>query len=77
MENTLSRSALEVEIMQAAAAMGWLRCVGSLKLQVSFAEYGLFFRALLQKRPMILRRSCKQRQLWGAYDYGVATLVGS
>ena len=24
------------------------------KLQVSFAEYSLFYRALLQKRPMIL-----------------------
>jgi len=32
--------------------MGWLRLVGSLKLQVSFAEYSLFYRALLQKRPM-------------------------
>jgi len=35
--------------------MGWLRLVGSLKLQVSFAEYGLLYRALLQKRPIILR----------------------
>jgi len=35
--------------------MGWLRLVGSFKLQVSFAEYGLFYRALLQKRPIILR----------------------
>jgi len=31
--------------------MGWLRLVGSLKLQVSSAEYRLFYRALLQKRP--------------------------
>ena len=35
--------------------MGWLRLVGSLKLQVSLAEYRLFYRALLQKRPMISR----------------------
>ena len=35
--------------------MGWLRLVGSLKLQVSFTEYRLFYRALLQKRPVILR----------------------
>ena len=35
--------------------MGWLRLVGSLKLQVSFAEYHLFYWALLQKRPIILR----------------------
>jgi len=35
--------------------MGRLRFVGSLKLQVSFAEYSLFYRALLQLRPIILR----------------------
>jgi len=32
--------------------MGWLRLVGSLKFQVSLAEYSLFYRALLQKRPI-------------------------
>jgi len=37
--------------------MGWLRLVGSLKLQVSFAEYRLFWRALLQKKPIILRHN--------------------
>jgi len=36
--------------------MGWLRLVGSLKSWFSFAEYSLFYRALLQKRPIILRR---------------------
>jgi len=35
--------------------IGWLRLVGLSKLQVSFAEYSLFYRALLQKRPIILR----------------------
>jgi len=35
------------------AYMGWLRSVGSIKLKVSFAEYRLFYRALLQKRPVI------------------------
>ena len=35
-------------------AMGWLRLVGSLKSKVSFVEYSLFYRALLQKWPMIL-----------------------
>ena len=35
--------------------MGWLRLVGSLKLQVSFAEYRRFCRPLLQRRPIILR----------------------
>ena len=34
--------------------MGWLRLVGSLELQVSFAEYRLFYRTLLQKRPTIV-----------------------
>ena len=28
----------------------WLRLIGSIKSQVSFAEYILFYRALLQKR---------------------------
>jgi len=36
-------------------AMRWLRLVGSLKSLVCFAEYHLFDRALLQKRPIILR----------------------
>ena len=34
--------------------MGWRRSVGSIKLQVTFAEYRLLVRALLQKRPIIL-----------------------
>jgi len=32
--------------------IGWLRLVGSLKLQVSFTKYSIFYRALLQKRPI-------------------------
>jgi len=35
--------------------MGWLRLVAFLKLYVSLENIGLFYRALLQKRPMILR----------------------
>jgi len=35
--------------------MGWLRFASSSKLDVSFAEYSLFYRDLLQKRPIILR----------------------
>ena len=35
------------------AGMGWLRLVGSIKLQVSFAEYSLFYKALLQRSPII------------------------
>ena len=48
-----------VEILKRQLAtksgMGWLRLVGSLKSQVSFAECCLFYRAFLQKRPIILR----------------------
>jgi len=40
---------------QSQEHMGWLRLAGSLRLQVSFAECSLFYRALLQKRPIILR----------------------
>jgi len=35
--------------------IGWLWWAGAWKLQVSFAESSLFYRALLQKRPIILR----------------------
>jgi len=37
------------------AGMGWLRLVGSLKLQVSFAKEPYKRHDILQKRPMILR----------------------
>ena len=42
------------KICDRCCPMGWLRCVGSIKLYVSFAEYNLFYRALLQKRPITL-----------------------
>jgi len=38
-----------------SGGMGWLPLVGSLKLYVSLENIGLFYRALLQKRPIILR----------------------
>jgi len=34
--------------------MGWLWFAGSFKIYVSFAEYSLFYRTLLQKRPRCL-----------------------
>ena len=34
--------------------MGWLRCVGCLKIYVSLQNIGLFCRSLLQKRPIFL-----------------------
>ena len=45
----------DTSLLGGGLGMGWLRLVGSLKLQVSFAENSLFYRALLQKRPIILR----------------------
>jgi len=44
-----------IAIVQTHSAMGWLRLVDSLTSKVSFAEYRLFYRALLQKRPIIWR----------------------
>ena len=40
---------------QGTDSMGWLRIVGFLKFKVFFAEYSLFYRALLQKEPIISR----------------------
>jgi len=40
----------------ATSTMGWLRLVGSLKLQVSFAKEPYKRDYVLQKRPIILRR---------------------
>jgi len=54
--------------------MGWLRLVGSLKLQVSFAEYSLFYWALLLKRPIILRSLLIVATPYQVY-YGVATIT--
>jgi len=47
---------MPILVLEIKTDMGWLRFVGSLKLQVSFAEDSLFYRALLQKRPIILRK---------------------
>ena len=55
--------------------MGWLRLVGSLKLKVSFAECSLFYRALLQKRPIILRSLLIEATTYHAVEAGIAVLV--
>jgi len=47
--------------------MGWLRSVGSIRIQVSFAEYRLFYRALLQKRPVILSILLVEATPWHNY----------
>jgi len=52
----LESTGLELNVSRSIdLRMGWLRLVGSLKLQVSFAEHRLFYRALLQKRHWLLR----------------------
>jgi len=43
------------KVLSCFCDMGWLRFVGSFKLSVSFAKYRLFYRALLQKRLILLR----------------------
>ena len=65
--------------------------VGSLKSQVSFAENSPFYRALLQKRPIIWRSllviatpyasaEVKEKNVWACaihkWMYGVATISG-
>ena len=41
-------------VLMKRACMRWLRLVGSLKWYVSYVRYSLFYKALLQKRPIIL-----------------------
>ena len=55
MNNAHIHILLRMYILCTPHTMRWLRSVGSLKLQVSFAEYRPFYKALLQKRPTILR----------------------
>jgi len=63
--------------------MAWLQSVGSIKLNVSFAEYGLFCRALLQKRPIILSSLqieatayLSVNVLWRGYDKVIGLFCG-
>ena len=50
-------------------AMGWLRSVGSIKVYVSFAEYRLFYRALLYipctctSRSVVCSRQCMYKSV--------------
>jgi len=56
-------------------SMGWRQLVGSIKLQVSFVEYRLFHRVLLQQRPITVSRIdritglfCRiSSLLWGSF----------
>ena len=47
------RSTRSPYLLRAYATIGWLRSVGSIQKYVSFAEYSLFYRAPLQKNPII------------------------
>jgi len=49
--------------------MGWLWLVGSLKLQVSFEEHHFFYRAHLQKRPIVLRSLLIATNPWHPNTY--------
>ena len=49
------RCSLVQYVADVLSDVGWLQLVGSLKSYVSVKNIGLFCRALLQKRPVILR----------------------
>jgi len=49
------------------ASMGWLRLVGSLKLQVSFAEYSLFYRAPFNLNHLDFEGKVTEATLRGGY----------
>jgi len=51
--NSIKYLGVYYNLSSSYSPMGWLRLVGSLKLLVFFADYSLFSRALLQKRPTI------------------------
>ena len=59
-----------------STCMGWLRLVGSLQLLVSFVEYCLFYRALLQKRHMILRSLPIVATPWDLRTHVILIIVG-
>jgi len=53
--NEIETASLACRVSPTCERMGCLRIVGSFNLEVSFEEYCLFYRALLQKRPIILK----------------------
>jgi len=50
------------------SAIGRLRLVGSIELQVSFAEYSLFYTALLQKRHITLSILLTKATPYGVHE---------
>jgi len=71
----VSHTALSHVTHMIQSKLRWLRLVGSLKLQVSFAEYRLFYRALLQKRPIILRRLLHVAHTWSSQSSVTSSLL--
>jgi len=61
--------------LSVSLGMGWLRLVGSWRLQVSFVEYRLFYRALLQKRPIILGNLLIESTPYVSVDLSVAVIL--
>ena len=54
------------------STMGWLRFVDSLKLYVSLENIGPFYRAVLHKRPIILRSLLAEDT---PYSYAATTIL--
>ena len=52
--------------LQVTSTTGWVRLVGSLKVQVSFAEYSLFYTALSAEETYIFYMALLQKR-HGAY----------
>jgi len=53
MQDTTHSYSRLVSFLRVASCIRILQLIGSFKLKVSFAEYSLFYRALLLKRPAI------------------------
>jgi len=56
--------------MRTRSNTGWLRLVGSMKIYVSFTEYCLFNRALLQKRSTIAETDVRKWHAKDVYERG-------
>jgi len=56
--------------------LGWLRSVESIKLQVPFAKYCLFYRVLLHKRPIIVLPHVGQKNTKLLYSIDYQYLYG-
>ena len=62
---------LKVHSWEIVYVMGWLWLVGSLKIQASFAEYSLFYRALLHKSPTFLGSLCIEATSYQVHSWEI------